>query len=123
MITGCGVDVLELAKFDRFLRAHAERVREVVFTPKEWDAQRSTPEGRLRYFASRFAAKEAVIKACGAGSGVVYEWNEIEVLGEHALTICLHGRLAAHAEGVGIRRLTGSCTVSKKYAIACIIGE
>lgn len=55
-----GIDTIEISRFAklRFL----PRASEFFLTPKEL-ARASTPVSPLQFFASRFAAKEAVIKA------------------------------------------------------------
>jgi holo-[acyl-carrier protein] synthase len=55
MIAGIGVDIVDLARFERAGRAHAAAARAPVRS-----SERDLP---LRSLAGRFAAKEALIKA------------------------------------------------------------
>ncbi|MCL8207856.1 MAG: holo-ACP synthase [Actinomycetia bacterium] len=76
MIAGIGVDVVEVERLARALERRP-RFRERVFDPEEVRyAEGPHYLGRL---AARFAAKEAVVKACGGfhGSG----WRDIVVYG------------------------------------------
>ena len=64
LVGGVGVDIVELDRF-RGLRFPA-RIAELVLTPREY-ACYETHADALAYLASRFAAKEAVIKAYPGG--------------------------------------------------------
>ena len=57
---GIGVDIVELSRFReaRFI----SRLAELVLTPVEYSVFKVHPD-RVTFFASRFALKEAVIKA------------------------------------------------------------
>jgi len=59
-VLGVGVDVVEFDRFKKLKRP--ERIAELVLTPIEYDIYIAHP-ATLLYLASRFAAKEAVIKA------------------------------------------------------------
>ena len=70
MIKGIGVDIVDLARFER----QVERTPALVprlFT----ESERTLP---VRSLAARFAAKEALIKAMGDSAGVT--WHELEVI-------------------------------------------
>ncbi|TFD30587.1 holo-ACP synthase [Cryobacterium cryoconiti] len=70
MIRGIGVDIVDLARFERqVLRTPGLIAR--LFTP----AERGLPVNSL---AARFAAKEALIKALGDSAGV--SWQEMDVV-------------------------------------------
>ncbi|MDJ0324115.1 holo-ACP synthase [Cryobacterium sp. PH31-AA6] len=70
MIRGIGVDIVDLARFERqVLRTPGLVPR--LFTPRE----RELPVHSL---AARFAAKEALIKALGDSAGAT--WQEMEVV-------------------------------------------
>src|ERR1700761_384838 len=69
MIVGIGVDVVDLARFER-AAARTPALLTRLFTP----AERQRP---LHSLAGRFAAKEALIKAIGDSTGV--RWHDMEV--------------------------------------------
>ena len=62
MIVGIGVDVVDLARFERAL-SRTPGLRERLFA----EAERELP---LRSLAGRFAAKEALMKALGETDGI-----------------------------------------------------
>jgi len=121
MILGVGVDIVEVERI-RSAVEHVrtgERFRERVFTADEiayCTRRRNAPES----FAARFAAKEAVMKALGRAFG----WREIEVVRDDGPPeVRLHGRAAARAESVGIRRIHLSLSHSDRLAIAYVVAE
>jgi len=60
---GCGVDVVELARFRQAWRRGGEAFMRRVFTTREAAYARARKRTALLHLAGRFAAKEAVIKA------------------------------------------------------------
>ena len=75
MIVGIGVDIVDLARFERAL-SRTPRLAPRLFTEAE-----RVVDGRplpLRSLAGRFAAKEALIKALGGSSGI--GWHDIPVV-------------------------------------------
>jgi len=69
MIAGIGVDVVDLARFERALES-TPALRERLFAPGE----RGLGAHSL---AARFAAKEALIKSLGDVPG--FRWTDVEV--------------------------------------------
>ncbi|MGN1190647.1 MAG: holo-ACP synthase [Candidatus Ornithospirochaeta sp.] len=66
MIKGVGVDIVENSRFSSFPKGALEK----IFTPFELEEMESRVE-KTEYLASRFAVKEAVVKAYGTGFGAV----------------------------------------------------
>ena len=60
---GCGVDVIELARFKQALSRGGEAFLRRIFTRAEEAYARRRKRTTLLHLAGRFAAKEAVIKA------------------------------------------------------------
>ncbi len=120
MIFGMGVDIVEVARW-REVERRRERVLARLFTPME---RGLAPGGRRddQYYAGRFAAKEAVLKALG--TGLRYgRWHDVEV-GRDGLgrpVVSLHGRLAERAEGMGIGRVLVSISHTRQYAVASAV--
>lgn len=119
MITGVGVDVIEI---ERIVRALERRPRfgERCFTEAEtaYCLSRAFP---AQHFAARFAAKEAVGKALGRG---MTRWREVEVVrGRGAPTVALHGHYARWAADRGVHRIHLSLTHSKGLAVAVAVAE
>lgn len=115
-----GVDIIEIDRIKRTLTHFGERFLERIYTPQEINYCK----GRAERLASRFAAKEAVMKALGTGIRGV-GWKEVEVIRErgHAPTIELHGRAAKTAHRMGVRKLALSLSHSKLYAVASVVGQ
>ncbi len=76
MIVGIGVDVTENARMARML----ERSPQAIGRLFSWREQKSVGTGpqSVNRWAARFAAKEALIKACGGIHGS--RWTQIEVI-------------------------------------------
>ena len=114
-----GVDVVEVPRM-RALLARRPRVAQRLFTPGEmaYAAARGDPTERL---AARFAAKEAVMKALGAGFGEV-AFREIEVVRAAGgrPTVGLSGRAAVRARQAGVTgwHLSLSHTATTAVAVA-----
>ena len=60
---GCGIDVIELARFKQAMRRGGRAFMRRVFTAAEERYANARPRTTLLHLAGRFAAKEAVIKA------------------------------------------------------------
>ncbi len=118
MITGIGVDIIEVNRIKDSWEKYQDRFLERLFTTGETDycLQRSNPEVHL---AARFAAKEAVVKALGTGLRGV-KWTEIEVwnnqLGKPIIK--LHNQAQTLAEQLEVREVLISLSHTKKQAIA-----
>ena len=123
MIIGVGIDIIEI---ERVKRALADRplLRGRLFTEREiaYCTGRSSADAS---FAARFAAKEAVRKACSrALPDKVMAWQEIEiVLQAGRPEIHIHGEAAALAARAGIARLEVSLSHSRDYACAMVVAE
>ena len=115
-----GVDIIEIARVKDVAERHGERFLKRIYTPGEVAYCR----GRAPQLASRFAAKEAVMKALGTGTRGV-GWRDIEVvrLRGGPPTIKLHGRALQVAERLGIERLAVSLSHSREFAVASVVGE
>src|SRR4051794_18132668 len=98
MVTGVGIDLLEIERMERALERHP-RLANRVFTDAELEyADRKARPGR--HLAARFAAKEAVVKALGLTGG--FGLRDIEVVAGEPPTVRLSGAPARAAEGLQI---------------------
>ena len=66
MIFGIGTDIVELARIERTYSRFGEHFVSRLLLPEEEEAF-CQHEGKARFLAMRFAAKEAVVKAMGTG--------------------------------------------------------
>jgi holo-[acyl-carrier protein] synthase len=115
-----GVDIIEIP---RIAQAHArwgDRFLNRVFTPGEIAYAR----GRAPQLASRFAAKEATMKALGTGIRGV-GWREVEVVRSRGgpPSLVLHGRAAARAKRLGLDTFALSLSYSQELAIAFVVAQ
>ncbi|MDR7233341.1 holo-ACP synthase [Agrococcus sediminis] len=120
MIVGLGVDVVDLARFERAV-TRTPRLKQRLFAPDELlvdGRERSLPS-----LAARFAAKEAAFKALGANSGM--RWVDLVVVqgpgGEPSLD--LRGTAAERAAAIGATRVHVSMSHDAGVATATVIAE
>ena len=115
-----GVDLIEIDRVGEVHERYGDRFLNRCFT----EGEQKYARGRAPQLASRFAAKEAVMKALGTGvRGVA--WTEVEVvrLPGHAPEIVLHRRAKIRAERMGIKRLAVSLSHSRDFAVASVVAE
>lgn len=121
MIVGTGIDIVEIARVQALARRFGDRFLGRVFTSQELALCRSRRDP-WPGLAARFAAKEAAMKALGAGMESL-GWREIEVVtldgGQPGLR--LHRRALALARRRQVRRLWLSLSHSRAYAVAQVI--
>lgn len=115
MILGIGVDVVDLARFERSA-ARTPALLTRLFTP----AERILP---LHSLAGRFAAKEALIKAIGDSTGV--RWHDMEVVSNELgnPSFVLHGAVSSIVARRGIDSIHLSMSHDAGVAIAYVIVE
>jgi holo-[acyl-carrier protein] synthase len=114
-VVGIGVDVVDLARFERAL-TRTPVLRERLFAASE----RALP---LRSLAGRFAAKEALIKALGESTGI--GWHDMVIASDdHGNPdIRVSGAAAALAEARGITRWHLSMSHDAGVAVAMVVAE
>lgn len=114
-IIGVGVDIVDLARFERALD-RTPRLRERLFAADE----RSLP---VRSLASRFAAKEALLKALGDTDGA--RWHDMRVVSdaEGNPDLVVSGHVAEIAAARGIASLHVSLSHDAGVAIAFVVAE
>jgi len=78
MIVGTGIDIVNIDRIERLMTRWGTLFLGRVFTESEiiWCQQRGRPQ---ECFATRFAAKEAFLKAIGWGLRNGIQWTDIEV--------------------------------------------
>lgn len=120
MIVGIGVDVVDLARFER-AAARTPAVLARLFADVELsDGDRVLS---LRSLAARFAAKEALIKAVGDSEGM--RWHDMAVVsdGQRNPSIQVTGAVAAIVAAKGIDAIHLSMSHDGGVAIAYVIAE
>jgi holo-[acyl-carrier protein] synthase len=120
MIYGIGVDVVDLARFERAI-TRTPALRSRLFASDEYrDAGTDRP---ARSLAGRFAAKEALIKAFGESTGVT--WHDMKVVSDSLRnpSFVLTGAAAELAASKGIGRVHLSISHDAGIAIAYVVAE
>ena len=119
-----GIDLVDIARFERTLNDHPDRFLERCFCEGERAYAESRPKRRSQHLAARFAAKEAVMKAIGTGLANGVTWKEIEVrlLPSGAPELSVTGRAAEIALELGITGWLISLSHTDSQAIASVIG-
>jgi holo-[acyl-carrier protein] synthase len=102
---GVGVDIIEVRRF-RTLKT-IDRIAELVLTEREYDIYCGHRDPAL-YLASRFAAKEAVIKACPS----TLTFQDIEIVKEGKKPAVIFRR------DMGVLKALVSLSHSEDYAAA-----
>ena len=115
-----GIDIIEIDRIASVNERYPGRFLEKIYTAGEQEYCR----GRAPQLASRFAAKEAVMKMLGTGVRGV-PWKDVEVVRPRgkAPEIVLHGNARVIGQRLGITRIALSLSHSKLYAVASAVGE
>jgi len=121
-VVGIGVDAVDVDRFRRMLVRRPTLARR-LFTSGEraYAARVPDPVPRL---ATRFATKEAVLKALGLGLGA-FGFHDVEVVrtGLDAPTVVLHDGAAEAARAAGVARWHLSLTHTDLVALAAVLAE
>lgn len=116
---GLGVDIVEVERMRKILKRSPAFARK-VFSAEECaycDAT-ATPEA---HYATRFAAKEAVLKALGTGfsQGIGVRDIEVRRTSKGRPYAVLTGRARQVAQALGVRELPLSLSFTHSEAVAC----
>lgn len=113
-----GVDIIEIGRIAQILERYGERFLRRIYTAGELEYC----QGRPSKLASRFAAKEATMKALGTGVRGV-GWKDIEVTRapSGAPSILLHGRAKSRAKRLGVVEISVSMSDSRDNAVAFVV--
>lgn len=118
-MTSIGIDMVEVGRIESAVRQWGGRFLGRIYTQAELDSY----QGRVSSLASRFAGKEAVMKALGTGARGV-AWREIEILSDTHGKPCvnLYGRAKERADDLKLGQFSISLSDTRQYAIAVAIG-
>lgn len=131
-VRGVGMDLVDVAGFASLVAESGTAFEERVFTTYELDAaDRLHGSRRDRFLASRFAVKEALVKAWSAalatGAPLLAEtqtWAGIEVRNDtfgRPVLVLLDDVEAAFADSLGTVRLHVSLSHENTFASAVVI--
>jgi len=123
MIIGIGVDIVDVKRFESIIYRWRERFLRRVFTDKEIKYC-NTKKHPAQRFATRFAAKEAFIKALfpKEQKGVRFSDIEVDQLDGRPV-INLHGRVSEIVKGYDIKRMHIMLSHDGDYGIANVVLE
>ena len=120
MIIGIGIDVVDVARFERAADRTPALLARLFAESEQMDGPLKRP---LRSMAARFAAKEALIKAIGDATGV--RWHDMAVVSDglrnpsFEVYNALEGIVAAR----GITSIHLSMSHDAGIAIAYVVAE
>jgi len=115
MISGIGIDIIELDRINRAVNKKSHFINRIL-TEKErkiYDSYKKT-QRKLEFLAGRFAAKEAFAKATGTGIGKL-SFQHIEILHNDV------GAPQITVDGYRQEDIFLSISHSKQYAVAQVI--
>ena len=118
------MDIVEVDRFRGLYERWGDRFIDRLFTPWEVDYARDKRDAHP-YYASRFAAKEAFVKALGTGFNRGVSWMDIEVRRKegHRPFFNITGRAFQLMEQAGAGKAHLSISHEKSYAVAQVILE
>ncbi len=120
-LIGAGTDIIEIERIKQAVQHGGNRFLERVFTAEErifCDARKD----RFSCYAARFAAKEAVLKALGAGlAGCRFVDVEVQRTAGRRPEIRLCGGAAEIAKEKGIASILVSMSHNRENAVAFAI--
>lgn len=121
MTIGVGIDTVEVERFREILQRRPGMVPKLFTeTEREYCEQQHDP---APFFAVRFAAKEATMKALGVGIGA-FGFHDVEVIRAEsgAPTLNVTGTAAELAEKLGVKgwhlSMSHTCSVANSVVIA-----
>ena len=115
-----GTDIIEISRIAEAIDRWGERFLNRIYTEPELELCKRNP-ARL---ASRFAGKEAVMKALGTGARGI-SWREIEIASEPSgkPVVRLYSKARQKADSLGLDEMAISLSDSKEYAVAFVVAE
>jgi holo-[acyl-carrier protein] synthase len=121
VIIGVGIDVVPVDRFGESL-SRTPSLRTRLFTPDELVTD-AGGERSAESLAARFAAKEALAKALGAGGGMVWTDAEIRTDADGRPSVVVRGTVAQRASERGVTRWHVSMSHDGGIASAVVIAE
>jgi holo-[acyl-carrier protein] synthase len=124
MILGVGIDIIEVARVQASHKRFGERFLNRLLLPDEitYCLSHKNP---APFIAARFAAKEAISKAFGAGIGAQLGWRDMEIGRKESGEpfVILHGKGKKLFKSRRAKRLLVSLSHTANYAAATAVLE
>jgi holo-[acyl-carrier protein] synthase len=121
VIVGVGIDVVPVARFAEAL-TRTPMLAARLFTAAELVTASGEPRS-AESLAARFAAKEALAKALGAGGGMAWTDAEVRTDGDGRPSLVVSGTVAERAASVGATHWHVSLSHDGGIASATVIAE
>ena len=124
MITGLGLDIVEVERMKTVFERWGDRIIRRLFTDREielWDEA----AGSVPRLAGRFAAKEAAMKALGVGWGPSATWHDFEIVNDDKgkPILSMTGSASRTAGDLGVQKTHISISHSPMSACAVVVME
>lgn len=125
MILGLGLDVTEISRIARVWEKFGIRFAQKILHPDEAARLDQLGGSKAQFLASRFAAKEAAVKALGTGfsQGVLPTDIAVASLPGGRPALQLHGRAREQFRRMGADTIHVSLTHGKETVAAVVIFE
>ncbi len=122
MIIGIGLDLVELRRIEAICRKYGKRFFGKLLTPKELSR---VPPDCVPYLASRFAAKEAGVKALGTGFSQGITLQHLEIVKDSAgrPELFFSGPALSRSVEIGVKKIHLSISHGRDTAAAVVILE
>jgi len=124
MISGIGIDTVDIARFRRFLDEGNQAIIARLFNREERD-RCSVRKDAASCYAARFAAKEAFLKALGSGLRDGISWHDMEIVNNESgkPELLLAGRARELFEKQGLGAVFLSLSHDGGQAVAMVVLE
>jgi holo-[acyl-carrier protein] synthase len=122
VIVGCGLDLIDIARFEGELSRHGDGLLTEVLSDVERQRAAALPRPACGH-AAVFAAKEACFKALGTGMIGRMSWRDITVIADRGQPPCLTlaGETARVAAGHGVDQIHTTIALTRDVAIAWVV--
>ena len=124
MIFGIGVDLCDIARIKKLHQKYDDKFARKILTEKEFSQfkKRTMPE---QFLATRFAAKEAAVKALGTGfsDGIWFQSIEISNQDSGKPQINFYDKAKEMTEKNSINRSHLSLSDEKNHVVAMVVLE
>lgn len=124
MITGIGIDIVEVERMEKLHARFGERLARRLLDDGELE-EYVVSTGKSRLLARRFAAKEAASKALGTGfsQGVGPRMIGVRHLEHGRPDLEFNGPARQRSEQLGVTSVWLSISDEKRYSVAAVVLE
>ncbi len=124
MIVGTGIDIVNIDRIERIIGRWGNHFVRRVFTDREAALCGKRPRPS-ECFATRFAAKEAFVKAIGWGLRKGIRWTDIEIGGDRLGRphLIFRGKAKETVDSLRVRRSFVTLSHDAPYAVAHVLLE